>query len=193
MQTRWLFPTVLASAILLGTVLHGEYPKLYLILFFLYAACAALTYFLPQDDASEFEIALQTEEGSTLERTADVCGQIERGLKAMRLGGQQAITDTLATIGETSGRVGKAEGDVTLATIYCRLPELGGFWSTLFGQTRRWSQFEVMGLARRLLGYESEVRLEEGLEELVGWLEGQVAVDRVDQASAELSARGLTV
>ncbi|MGH7968559.1 MAG: SDR family NAD(P)-dependent oxidoreductase [Limisphaerales bacterium] len=28
---------------------------------------------------------------------------------------------------------------------------------------------------------------------LVEWLEGQVAVDRVDQASAELSARGLTV
>ena len=43
----------------------------------------------------------------------------------MRLDGQQAISDTLATIGETSGRVGKAEGDVTLATIYCRLPELG--------------------------------------------------------------------
>jgi hypothetical protein len=28
---------------------------------------------------------------------------------------------------------------------------------------------------------------------LVTWLEGQVAEDRVDQASAELSARGLTV
>ena len=32
-----------------------------------------------------------------------------------------------------------------------------------------------------------------GLTELVQWLEGQVAVDRVDKASEELSARGLTV
>jgi dTDP-L-rhamnose 4-epimerase len=37
------------------------------------------------------------------------------------------------------------------------------------------------------------VTLEEGLEELAGWLEGQAAADRVDQASAELAARGLTV
>jgi dTDP-L-rhamnose 4-epimerase len=31
------------------------------------------------------------------------------------------------------------------------------------------------------------------LEELAGWLEGQAATDRVEQASAELAARGLTV
>jgi dTDP-L-rhamnose 4-epimerase len=47
--------------------------------------------------------------------------------------------------------------------------------------------------AKRILGYEPQVKLEEGLEELVDWLQGQQAVDRVDQASAELSARGLTV
>jgi dTDP-L-rhamnose 4-epimerase len=47
--------------------------------------------------------------------------------------------------------------------------------------------------ARRVLGYQPQVRLEDGLEELVEWLEGQEAVDRVEQASAELSARGLTV
>jgi len=114
--------------------------------------------FLPQDDASEFEIALQAPEGSTLERTADVCAEIGRRLKAARIDGQPAVTDTLATIGETSGRVGKAEGDVTLATLYCRLPELGGFWSTLFGRTRRWSQFQAMGIARRLLGDYPDVR-----------------------------------
>jgi len=53
--------------------------------------------------------------------------------------------------------------------------------------------FADIGLAREVLGYEPKVTLEEGLLELVVWLEGQVAVDRVDQASAELSARGLTV
>jgi dTDP-L-rhamnose 4-epimerase len=47
--------------------------------------------------------------------------------------------------------------------------------------------------AKRVLGYMPEIDLEEGLEELVDWLEGQQAVDRVEQASAELSARGLTV
>ena len=47
--------------------------------------------------------------------------------------------------------------------------------------------------ARKILGYDPHVTLEEGLGELVSWLEGQVAVDRVAEASAGLSARGLTV
>jgi dTDP-L-rhamnose 4-epimerase len=53
--------------------------------------------------------------------------------------------------------------------------------------------FADLGLARSILGYEPLVSLEEGLGELVEWLKGQVAEDRVAQASAELSARGLTV
>ena len=53
--------------------------------------------------------------------------------------------------------------------------------------------FADISRARRLLGYEPGVSFEEGLSELTVWLEGQVAVDRVAQASAELSARGLTV
>lgn len=47
--------------------------------------------------------------------------------------------------------------------------------------------------AKEVLGYEPQVRFEDGLLELVEWLEGQQAVDRVDQAGTELSARGLTV
>ena len=47
--------------------------------------------------------------------------------------------------------------------------------------------------AKEVLGYEPQVQFEDGLLELVQWLEGQQAVDRVDQAGAELSARGLTV
>src|SRR5439155_916035 len=49
-------------------------------------------------------------------------------------------------------------GDVTIGVIYCRLPELGGFWSTLLGKTRHWSQFEVMSRARRLLAEYPDVR-----------------------------------
>jgi dTDP-L-rhamnose 4-epimerase len=47
--------------------------------------------------------------------------------------------------------------------------------------------------ARQVLGYEPRVTLERGLVELASWLEGQVAVDRVADARAELAARGLTV
>ena len=47
--------------------------------------------------------------------------------------------------------------------------------------------------AREILKYQPSVSLEEGLTELTEWLEGQVAVDSVDKAGAELAERGLTV
>ena len=53
--------------------------------------------------------------------------------------------------------------------------------------------FADISLARDLLGFEPRVPLEEGIAELAEWLEGQVAADRVDAASAELAARGLTL
>jgi dTDP-L-rhamnose 4-epimerase len=53
--------------------------------------------------------------------------------------------------------------------------------------------FADIALARQLLGYEPRVSLEDGVVELAEWLEGQVACDRVAEASAELAARGLTV
>jgi dTDP-L-rhamnose 4-epimerase len=46
--------------------------------------------------------------------------------------------------------------------------------------------------ARELLGYEPQVELEGGMAELAEWLADQVAVDRADDAAAELAARGLT-
>jgi dTDP-L-rhamnose 4-epimerase len=53
--------------------------------------------------------------------------------------------------------------------------------------------FADIGLARVRLGFEPRVALEDGLVELADWLSGQVAHDRVAEASAELEARGLTV
>lgn len=52
--------------------------------------------------------------------------------------------------------------------------------------------FADIGAARRLLGYEPRVDFGAGLRELAGWLEGQVAPDRVGEARAELERRGLT-
>jgi len=53
--------------------------------------------------------------------------------------------------------------------------------------------FADISLARRVLGYEPEISLEAGLIELAGWLSGQSADDKVDEAHAELATRGLTV
>jgi dTDP-L-rhamnose 4-epimerase len=52
--------------------------------------------------------------------------------------------------------------------------------------------FADVSLAREALGFEPQVELDDGLAQLAEWLEGQVATDRVDDAAAELSARGLT-
>jgi len=47
--------------------------------------------------------------------------------------------------------------------------------------------------AREVLGYDPKIMLKDGLGELAEWLESQVCVDRVAEASAELAARRLTV
>jgi dTDP-L-rhamnose 4-epimerase len=47
--------------------------------------------------------------------------------------------------------------------------------------------------ARTLLGYEPRTTFADGLTQLADWLVGEAAIDRVDQARAELDARGLTV
>lgn len=114
--------------------------------------------FMAQDDSSEFEISLQTPEGSDLERTAETCRQIEQRLRSLKIQSQPAITATLITIGNTSGRLGKGEGDVTVANIYCRLPELGGLVDRVLGKTRRWSQFQAMGMARGVMAQYPDVR-----------------------------------
>jgi dTDP-L-rhamnose 4-epimerase len=53
--------------------------------------------------------------------------------------------------------------------------------------------FPDIGAARSVLGYRPRTQLEAGLEELVGWLRGRVAVDRVSEARAALAVRGLTL
>ena len=53
--------------------------------------------------------------------------------------------------------------------------------------------FADISRAREVLGYEPSVSFDDGLVELAGWLQGQIAVDHVSEASAELDLRGLTV
>ncbi len=53
--------------------------------------------------------------------------------------------------------------------------------------------FADISLARQELGFEPNVALEDGLSELVEWISGQQAFDRVEAASAELARRGLAL
>ena len=46
---------------------------------------------------------------------------------------------------------------------------------------------------KNVLGFEPEVKFEDGLYELAEWLKTQIATDNVSKASNELSSRGLTV
>ncbi len=53
--------------------------------------------------------------------------------------------------------------------------------------------FADISLAEEVLGFQPQVDFDDGLVELAGWLGGQVSVDSVDLATAELEARGLTL
>jgi dTDP-L-rhamnose 4-epimerase len=87
------------------------------------------------------------------------------------------------TVSEIARRMAKVVGKESIA------PEITGKYRV--GDIRHC--YADIGKAKRMLGYAPSVGLEEGLGELAAWLEGQAAVDRVAQASAELSARGLAL
>ena len=114
--------------------------------------------FLPLDDSSQFEIQITTPEGSSLARTAAICAEVERDVKNILKDGKPAVIDTLLTVGSSRGRVGKGEGDVTDASIFCRVPDLEGLLSQWRGLSRRWSMFEVMGEVRHVLANYPDVR-----------------------------------
>jgi dTDP-L-rhamnose 4-epimerase len=66
-------------------------------------------------------------------------------------------------------------------------PEITGRYRT--GDVRHC--FADIGQAHDRLGFEPRVAFEEGIEELVDWLGGATAIDRVDEATEELVRRGL--
>lgn len=89
-------------------------------------------------------------------------------------------SNTVRDIGERMSRVlGKEEIE----------PEISGKYRA--GDIRHC--FADISLARDVLGYEPRIKLDDGLAELAEWLEGQVAHDRIPEASAALASRGLTV
>jgi HAE1 family hydrophobic/amphiphilic exporter-1 len=100
--------------------------------------------FVPKDDQSEFEVALTLPEGYSLERGGRVVTEIEGRLRRLR-----GVTHTFILIGDTTGRVAKGQGDVTRATIYCRMIDL---------RRRDYTQLDVMKDARALLADYPDLR-----------------------------------
>jgi dTDP-L-rhamnose 4-epimerase len=52
--------------------------------------------------------------------------------------------------------------------------------------------FADSSLAQHMLDWSPRMQFEDGMRDLATWLAGQTAVDRVDEATATLTARGLT-
>lgn len=95
------------------------------------------TDFVPKDDQSEFEVVITFPEGYSLERADQTIQEIDRRIRQLR-----GVRYTFSTIGDTTGRVTKAQGDVTKGNLYVRMIDLN---------ERKYKQFDVMNDARDVL------------------------------------------
>ena len=113
---------------------------------------------------------------------SDITAAIAAALDPARADGQALNIGTgrSVSVGEVAAVLAHGLG-VELA------PEIPGDYRT--GDIRHC--FADVGQAKTSLGFSAEVTFEAGMGELVGWLAGQTAVDRVDEATAALRARGL--
>ncbi|MBX7168643.1 MAG: efflux RND transporter permease subunit [Pirellulales bacterium] len=91
---------------------------------------------IPRDDQSEYEVAITTPEGYTLQRTAAILTELEHRLHKVR-----GTVYTFSSVG-TFGRNGKGQGAVTTGTVYVRMKEL---------EDREYSQFVVQEEVRRMM------------------------------------------
>jgi dTDP-L-rhamnose 4-epimerase len=94
--------------------------------------------------------------------------------------------------------VGSGRDVSVIELAHCLAKELGKPWlePEIAGKYRVGDIrhcFADIALARERLGYAPKVGMADGIADLAGWLEGQIAVDRVDEARQALEKRGLTV
>ncbi len=92
---------------------------------------------VPRAGQSEFQIAVITPEGYTLERADRAFTEIEN--RVARLPG---ILHRFTVIGENNNSAGKGQGDVTRGSIYFRMKEL---------EDREYTQSDIMERARAIL------------------------------------------
>jgi len=148
--------------------------------------------FLPRDDQSELEVAIIVPEGYSLDRADKLFAEIEGRLKTLR-----GVTDVFTTIGDTSGRVSRGQGDVTTGTIYLRLTDLKKrertwydpwFWVNAIrgieeNNDRYFTQFDIQRDARKILKDYPELR--SGVQDAA-----VVSSSSMRQAMVELNLRG---
>ncbi|MCL2640164.1 MAG: efflux RND transporter permease subunit, partial [Phycisphaerales bacterium] len=101
------------------------------------------TDFVPNDDQSEFEIAITTPAGYTLERARKIYEEI-----ASEVQQYPGVTQTLVSIGDTTGKLTRATGDVTKGTIYIAMIPLQ---DRAKAGLKNLTQFELMDRARELM------------------------------------------
>ena len=116
--------------------------------------------FIPRDDQSEFEVAMTLPEGYTLTQADKLFAEIEGRIAKLK-----GVTNVFTTIGDTTGRVSRGQGDVTKGTIYARLTDLEertrkwydwrfwyqGIFNLPEADPRYFSQFDVQRDARELM------------------------------------------
>ncbi len=106
--------------------------------------------FIPQDDQSEFEVAITAPSGYTLERSRIMFEEITAKLRALH-----GVTHTLITIGDTTGKLTRATGDVTKGSIYVQMVDLEKRSKEGF---KGLTQFELMAEARQILAKYPDLR-----------------------------------
>jgi hydrophobic/amphiphilic exporter-1 (mainly G- bacteria), HAE1 family len=123
--------------------------------------------FIPRDDQSEFEVAITLPEGYTLQRADTLFREVEERLAELK-----GVTNVFSTIGDTTGRVSRGQGDVTAGTIYARLtdlkPRTRQWWDWKFwylgilnrpeDDPRYFTQFDVQREARKVMEDYPELR-----------------------------------
>ena len=102
------------------------------------------TDFVPKDDQSEFEVSMTLPAGTSLERASAICEELEAKLRQVR-----GVTNVFTTIGDTTGKAAKGQGDVTKVIIYCRMIDL---------RARDFSQRAAMADARKILAEYPDLR-----------------------------------
>lgn len=123
--------------------------------------------FIPRDDQSEFEVAMTLPEGYTLAQADKLFKEIEERIAKLK-----GVTNVFSTIGDTTGRVSRGQGDVTSGTVYARLIDLERrtrqwydwkFWSqAILNEAEKdpkyFSQFDVQRIAREIMNDYPDLR-----------------------------------
>jgi len=123
--------------------------------------------FIPRDDQSEFEIAVTLPEGYSLDQGDRLFAEIEGRVAKLR-----GVMHVFSTIGDTTGRISRGQGDVTSGTIYARLIDLeerqrkwydptfwiNGILNRPESDPRYFTQFDVQRAAREIMADYPDLR-----------------------------------